>query len=259
MGHPLSQEQREAVIRYFQQESHILRQLMKKPGAYRMPECIYEGNITGWIDDLLVRSPSNRALQNRICAVINGTEKVVLEKMRNNHGRACLISLGCGAVRDTVEMMRRNSRWNGCVRVECIDRDMEKLAEGKEFARVAEVESVNFVRANMLSLPHREKYDVGLLIGVLCAIPVPQCVATLKEIRPYFKKGGVLIASNVTPTMVQEDPLMSYILSEFVRLNLVYKAPEQLRHIFELAGYEWKGCFYDDPCQFHCIGIGTVN
>ena len=259
MGPGFSPAEREEIIRYFRQESYMLRELMDNPGTYRMPEHIYRGGATGWVDNRLALSPGGRALHNRIRAVIDGAEKVILEKMRGDHGRARIVNLGCGTGRDTVEMVKRNPGWNDCVRVECVDLDREALELGKEFARAEGVTAIDFVEANILSLPHREEYDAGLLVGVLCGIPVARCVAILKKIRPYFKKGGILIASNVTTTMAGEDPLLSYILHEFVGWNLVYKTPEQLRGIFERAGYEWAGCFYDEPRRFHCMGMGIAR
>lgn len=250
--------EREGIVAYFRRESCMLRALMDNPGTYRMPECIYKGEGTGWVDDYLSRSPSGRALRNRIQAVIDGTEELVLEKMRYNGGGLRIINLGCGTGRDTLEMMKRNVRWNGSVLLECVDLDREALDSGREFAREMGVLGVDFVEANILSLAHREGFDVGLLIGVLCGIPASRCVAILKKIRPYFKKGGILVASNVTTAMIDEDPFMSYILQEFVGWNLVYKTPQQLQYIFERAGYEWKGCFYDEPHHFHCMGMGVV-
>ena len=251
--------EREKMIGFFRRESYMLRELMDNPGTYRMPECIYGGEAKGWVDGYLSRFPGGRALHNRIQAVIDGVEKLVFEKMRGDHGRARIINLGSGIGRDTVEMVKRNSRWNGNVHVECVDIDREALDAGREFARAAGAASVDFVEANILSLPHREEFDVGLLIGVLCGIPAPRCVAILKKIRPYFKKGGVLIASNVTTNMIGEDPFTSFILDEFVGWRLVYKTPGQLQYIFERAGYEWRGCFFDEPYRFHCMGMGIAR
>ena len=246
------------IISYLRRESYMLRELMDNPGTYRMPECIYKGEGTGWVDNYLSMSPSGQALHDRILAVVNGTEKAVSEKIGNGHDKVKIINMGSGTGRDTVEMIKRNSQWNGSVHVQCVDLDREALDSGKEFARTSGVENLEFVEANILSLPHREEFDMGLLIGVLCGIPVPRCVAILKKIRPYFKKGGVLIASNVTTTMAEEDTFMSYILDEFVGWKLVYKTPQQMQYIFERAGYEWMGCFYDEPHRFHCMGMGEV-
>lgn len=251
--------EREKMIGFFRRESCMLRELMDNPGTYRMPEYIYKGEAAGWVDDHLSCSPGGLALRNRIRAVIDGVEKLVREKTRGDHGRARIINLGSGTGRDTVEMVKRNSRWNGNVHVECVDLDREALDVGREFARAMRVAAVDFVEANILSLSHRDEFDVGLLIGVLCGIPAPRCVAILKKIRPYFKKGGFLIASNVTTTMIEEDPFTSFILDQFVGWRLVYKTPEHLQGIFERAGYEWRGCFYDEPYRFHCMGMGVAR
>ncbi len=254
-----SAEERENIVAYFRAESYMLRELMDNPGTYRMPEYIYRGTVAGWIDDHLSQSPSGQALRNRIKAVIDGTEKVVFDKLKNSHGRVRIVNLGCGTGRDTLEMIRKNSRWNGSVHVECIDLDREAIESGREFARNSEVPGIDFIESNILSLPYREEFDIGLLVGVLCGVPATRCVAILKRIRPYLKRGGFLIASNVMNTMAEEDPFVSYILDEFVGWKLVYKTQQQLQHIFERAGYEWKGCFYDEPHHFHCMGIGIVR
>ena len=100
---------------------------------------------------------------------------------------------------------------------------------------------------------------MGLLIGILCGLENRACVAVLRRIKRYFKKGGILVASNILETMLEQDPFIAWLIDNVIGWKLVYKTTEELQQIFEKAGYKWKGVFYDEPTRFHAIGIGMVS
>ena len=250
---------RKSVVEYFRELSKISRLLMVNPGTYKMLEIVYTGNgIEGFIDEYFVNSLAGRALKNRLEAVISH----VVDQMHRivaQNGHIKIVNLGSGSGRDTIEALKRNSHLLSSVSVDCIDIDPEALMTARRLTKEKGfIKNFKFSQKSLTQLHYRKEIDLGLMIGILCGLEFKGCVAALKKVKPYFKSGGILVASNVLKNMVEEDPLMAYIMENVMGWRLVYKTSEQLRDIFEKAGYEWQGIFYDEPTRFHGMGVARV-
>jgi hypothetical protein len=68
-------------------------------------------------------------------------------------------------------------------------------------------------------------------------------------------KGGCIIASNVTPKMLEEDPFTYFIMKDVLNWSLIFKDEDLLKDIFKKAGLKWQKSFSDD-CGYHNMGIG---
>ncbi len=248
----------EAVREHFEKHSAFARILMRDPGNYRILERIYTGRcFPGVIDEYLSNTESARALANRLEAVISYVGSQI-EKRIMQTGKVSIVNLGCGSGRDTIEILSRNPHLIDFLSVDCVDANPDALRVSRELARKkGVVQGFRFMEKSLINLHYSHEIDFGLLIGVLCGLEFRECVAVLRKIRKYFKKGGVLIASNVLETMPREDPFMSYLLRKVMGWRLVYKTVGELREIFEKAGYKWQGCFFDVPTKFHAMGIGV--
>lgn len=100
-----------------------------------------------------------------------------------------------------------------------------------------------------------KKFDIILLIGILCTLESETCVALLKKVRQFLKKDGCLIAGSVSKKMLREDPFTCHLMS-LGNWRMAFKDEEELKQIFKKAGYEWKRCF-TDSFGFHIMGVGT--
>lgn len=249
---------KEIVKKYFRERSFIAEVLMKNPATFKMLELIYTGkNIQGAIDQYAFSLLSSQALRNRLSSVIDSVRTMI--KMKANKGiRIKVLNLGSGSGRDMIGVLSEDFYIANLISVDCVDVDPEALQKGNELIKGKNYGEINFIEGNFLRLSYRKEIDLGLMIGVLCGLENRTCVAVLKRIRRYFKEGAILIASNVSKNMPEKDPFMSYLLKEIVGWPLVYKTSEELHEIFEKAGYEWKGIFYDEPAKFHGMGIGMV-
>lgn len=149
----------------------------------------------------------------------------------------------------------------GGVEIRCYDLDDDALALGRNIAKQAGVaESVRFEARDILKLRSslRSRADIVLAIGILCGLPHRECVRYLRIFRRYLKPGGRLVASNVSVNMLRDDVFNAWLLLNITGWQLVYKTEEELRAIFEEAGFEWEGAYYDEPTRFHAMGIGRV-
>lgn len=247
------------VIEYFKKTSILSRMLMKDPGTFKMLEVVYTGkNLKGETDEYLLSSLSTQALRNRLAAVISYLVPQI-ERIVARNGKIKIVNLGSGSARDTIEALDGNSQLTNSVFVDCIDINADALATARRLVKERGLDkSFRFTKTSLTQLLYKKEADLGLLIGVLCGLEHRACVAILKRIRRYFKKGGVLIASNVLTTMLEQDSVFASVLEDIIGWKLVYKTPQRLQRIFEEAGYEWKGVFYDEPTRFHAMGIGVI-
>jgi len=251
-------EDKETVKEYFRRHSFLSKVLMKNPATFKMLELIYTGeNIRGLIDRYSFNTPSAQALRNRLLSVTSIARRIIKAKA-NKKIEMKVFNLGSGPGRDTIEILAGNSYLTDFVSMDCIDIDSEALEKGKELMKKKNLIGITFTQGDIVRLKCRGEIDLGLVIGVLCGLEHKTCVTVLKRIKRSFKKGAIIIASNVLKSMPEEDPFMSYLLEDIIGWKLVYKDLEEIRQIFLEAGYEWEGIFYDEPTRFHGLGIGKI-
>lgn len=237
----------------------IPRVLIKNPATFEMLERVYLERGESELDWYFINSLSGKALRNRLQAVIEyGTENVP----KIIAGRNCkIVNYGCGTSRDLLTIMsnlRTTQKIVENIAIDCIDIDAGAL----DVARVlieqqGLTKNFNLYQKNFLSLNYRHEVSMAFLVGVLCSLPHNRCVALLKKLKKHFSENCILVVSNVLTTMKEKDPDMAYILKTVIGWDLVYKTPEELRSIIEAAGYQWLGCFFDEPLRFHAMGIAT--
>ena len=244
---------------YFRKNSFFAKILMENPGTFEMLEKVYlDIKMPGIIDEYLFGTLSAKALKNRFLAVANWLQET-MKQLVNHKGSIKVVNLGSGPGRDTVEALMKISYLKDRIHINCVDIDIRAVEVGKNLVEEKNLaSSFTFINRSLMKLAFREELDLGLLIGVLCGLETDVCVFLLKRIKRYFKKGGLLIVSNVLETMEERDSFMAFILRRVIDWNLVYKIPDKLKKIILEAGYKWRGIFYDEPTRFHGIGIAEV-
>jgi len=243
------------VIQYFEQHSSISQILMEYPGSHRMLELIYTGcGIADSIDKYFYDCLAAQALRDRLQSITNNLDKII--PIRRN---ALLLNLGSGTSRDCIQLLSERIELLSYLTVHCIDTSKEALEIAGQLCRQGNVEhNFKFIQDNLMELRYRYEADAGLFIGILCSLEDRVCKILLQKARKYFKPGALVIASNVMTTILEKDPFTSYLLEKVIGWKLVYKTPERLQKIFEDAGYEWQGLFFDEPLHFHAMGIGKI-
>lgn len=247
------------ITRHFKETSIISRMLMKDPGTFEMLEIVYtRKNLKEKVDKYLLGSLSTQALRDRLTSIVSYLVPQI-EKIITRNGNIMIINLGSGVARDTICALNGNSHLANSVSVDCIDINAKALATARQLVKARGLDkSFRFIQTNLVQLPYKKEADLGLLIGVLCGLEHRTCVVILRKIKRYFKKGGILIVSNVLETMLERDSVFASVLKNIIGWKLIYKTPQELREIFEEAGYEWKDVFYDEPTRFHAMGVGMI-
>ncbi|KPJ56558.1 hypothetical protein AMJ49_04585 [Parcubacteria bacterium DG_74_2] len=257
-GLPVSPEITEKFYNYFISHSVFSAATVANPSTSIITELLYDGieklNLPSPIDRYFLCSKAGRSIKARLQAIEEELPKIIEEYRKK--GKVLIGNLGSGPGRDTINVLASHYRNVLDVKTIQVDKDKLALERGK---RLATIEGVNhlidFVEGNFLKYKPTKKFDIILFIGILCPLKFEICIAILKRIKRFFKKNGCLIASNVSKKMLKEDPFTCHLMS-LGNWKMVFKDENELKQIFEKAGYEWKRCF-TDSYGFNTMGVGT--
>lgn len=255
---PVSPKMKETFYNYFISHSVFSAATVANPSTSVITELLYEGadklNLPSPIDQYFLHSKAGKAIKARLEAVKKELHKII-EGYRQK--REVLIgNLGSGPGRDVIDVLAAYYKDTSDVKAIQIDKDKFALERGKRMAKIKGVDHlIEFVNEKFLKYKPAKKFDIVLLIGILCPLKSEICITILKKIKRLLKRDGCLIAGNVSKKMLKEDPFTCHLMN-LGNWRMVFKDEEELKQIFKKAGYEWKRCF-TDSYGFHIMGVGT--
>jgi SAM-dependent methyltransferase len=256
-GKSFSPEKEEEVYKYIINNSVFFASMAAQHGSSVITEFLYEGiEPRSVFDEYALSSKAGRAIKARLMAMEKELPKIIDEYRAK--GNVLIANLGSGPGRDMIDVLEKRYKDASNVKVVNIDKDITALRKGRRIAEIRKVSHlIDFVQASFTRYEPKEKFDVLILVGVLCPLKTEICTELLRTIRNLLKPGGCLIASNVAKSMFQDDPFACYIMNFVADWKFVYKDEKELKSIFEKSGFNWKRSFSDE-FGFHIMGIGTV-
>lgn len=257
-GLPVSPEAEEEAYNYFLANSILLSTMTTFPGSSFFTEFLYEEIPSlSAIDKYVFHCKAGKAIKSRLFAMEKELPKII-EDYRLK-GKVLIGNLGSGPGRDVINVFSAKYRDSSDIKAVNVDKDVNSLRRGETMAKVKKIgRLIKFVRGNFLKYSNSSKFDILILIGVLCPLDFATCVYVLKKIKNILKKGGCIIASNATKEMEREDPFAYFIMKWMADWKLVFKDEKELKLIYKKAGYVWKKGF-SDSYGFHLMGVGTFN
>ncbi len=258
-GLPCYPKLEEAVYNYGITHSKIFAVTTSNPGTSLLTEFLYEGKPQSFpLDRYFLNCKGGKAIKSRLITIEKKLPFIIEEYLKKKK-KIVIGNLGSGPGRDIIDVLAKYYRNTDKIKAINIDRDKTSLDRGKRLAQIKGVAHlIEFVHANFLRYKPKEKFDIALLIGVLCPLNVPTCIKYLKRIKKLLKRGGCVIVSNTTRRMLEEDPFTCFLMKWGANWELVYKDEKDLKYIFEKAGYKWKEHFYE-PYRFHIMGVGCTK
>jgi len=255
-GLPVSAEMAETTYNYFVNHSVIAAATISNPGTSVITELLYEGTSSSCpLDQYFLQSKAGKAIKARLIAIKEELPKIIEEYRKQ--GDVLIGNLGSGPGRDVIDVLFNYYRDISNVRAINIDRDKVALERGKRIAKSKGIDHlVDFIPGNFLNYKPSTKFDILLFVGILCPLNIETCIEYLKTIKTLLKENGCLIASNVSKKMLKDDPFTCYIMEWGANWKLVYKDEQELKQIFDKAGYVLKRYFLDSY-GFNIMGIGT--
>jgi len=254
-GQPVSTKIEEKAFDYFISHSVIFAATVANRGSSVTTEFLYDGLQSPLpMDRYFLEAKAGRAAKDRLIVIEKKLPKIIEEY--NNKGNVLIGNIGSGPGRDIIDVL---SRYSGTSNIKAvnIDKDGKALDRGRMMATKKGVDClIEFVEGDFLRYKPTKKFDIILLVGILCPLEIKTCVTILKMAKKLLKEGGCLIASNASKKMLKEDPFTCYVMEWGGNWKLVYKDVEEIKQIYKEAGYIWKGCF-SDSYGFHIMGMGT--
>ncbi|TSC95388.1 MAG: hypothetical protein Athens101410_638 [Parcubacteria group bacterium Athens1014_10] len=206
------------------------------------------------IDNYFLQCEAGRALKSRLITIKEQLNKIINEYSRKN-GKILIGNFGSGPGRDVINVLS-SCHNNGNIKAIHIDKDVNSLKRGKRMAMNMGVgQHIEFVKESFLKYETEKKFDIILLIGIICPLNIENSVVVLQKIKKFLKEDGVIIASTATKKMGAEDPFTYYLMKWAADWEMFFKDEADLKKIYENAGYQWKGQF-TEPLGFHMMGMG---
>lgn len=252
---PLSAGEEEDILDYFINNSVFSAATLANPATSVVTEFLYEPKSSFNIDKYFSASKGGDAIHSRIIRVEENLHLLIEKYLKK--GKILIGNLGGGPSRDVTDVFSKYYRNNDKVFSINIDKDKNALKRGERMAEKGGVaDKVEFLSASFTRYKPKKKFDIIILVGVLCGLPTETCTLLLKKIKPMLAKGGSIMVSNVAPKMLEEDPFTYFIMNDIMGWSLVFKEESVLKNIFKKAGFEWQRNFTDDY-GFHNMGIGV--
>ena len=253
---PISEEEEEEVLEYFINNSVFSAATVANPATSVVTEFLYgEPKAPLPIDQYFFTSKGGKAIKSRLVRVEENFHTLAETYLKR--GDVLIGNLGGGPGRDTIDVFSKYYSDNKNITAVNVDKDKNAIKRGKRIAdAVGVLNKIEFSENNFMKYNPREKFDIIILVGVLCSLPIETCILVLKKAQRMLAKGGCIMASNVLPKMLKDDPFTYFIMEKITNWKLVFKEEDILKDIFTKAGLKWQRSFTDDY-GFHCVGIGT--
>lgn len=261
-GLSVTTEEKESFYTYYTTHSIFAASVASNPGTSIITEFLYDGiervnlNPLFPFDRYFLRSKAGRAVKGRLEAIEKELPKIIEEYRQK--GEVLIGNLGSGPGRDIIDIFSSYYKNDFNVKAIHIDKDKLALEKGERMAEIKGVkDQIEFIHESFLNYKPIKKFDIALLIGILCPLEFELCVRILKRIKRLLKKDSCLIVSNASKKMLEEDPFTCYLM-RLVNWNLVFKDEKELKNLLEKAGYIWEG-YFSDFYSFHLITKGRPH
>jgi len=256
LGNPLSAVEEEELLDYFIMNSIFSAATVANPATSVVTELLYSQSKHPFaIDQYFLESKSGKAIRSRLLRVEEYIHELIEDYRKD--GDVLIGNLGGGPGRDVCDVFSSYYQDSSNVVAITVERDEMAIKRGTRIAEAAGVDDkVHFSRTSFMRFGPEKKFNIILLVGVLCSLPPETCVAVLKVASQMMADGGCIMVSNVTPLMVQEDPFTYFIMEKIVGWKLIFKTDGVMKDILNRAGLTWTNSFTDDY-GFHLMAIGT--
>jgi hypothetical protein len=230
---PFSADAETKLLEYFINNSVFSTATMANPATSIVTELLYKRpNILYPIDKYFLASRSGKAIYSRINCVEENILKLTEEFLKKNK-KVLIGNVGGGPSRDIINIFSKHYKDNENIKAVSVDRDKFTIKRGRLLAKIAGVDDmIEFAEANFMRYKPKKKFDIILLVGVLCGLSPKTCVAVLKTVKKMLAKGGRIVASNVTPKMLDEDPFTYLVMNDILNWSLIFKDEDTLKEIF---------------------------
>jgi 2-polyprenyl-3-methyl-5-hydroxy-6-metoxy-1,4-benzoquinol methylase len=258
LENPISSNEEEYLLNYFINNSVFSAATVANPATSVVTEFLYaQPEQIHFIDQYFFESKGGKAINSRLFCVEKNIHELIETQLQKIKKRKVLIAnLGGGLGRDVCNILSKYYQDNENIETVVVDKDKVALKRGKRIAEAGGVkDKIEFIENSFMRYKPSKKFDIIILVGVLCGLPQDVCVRILKNTRKMLNNGGYIMTSNASIKMLEEDPFTYFIMEKITGWKIVFKTEEDLKEIIKKAGFKWQKSFTDD-FGFHIMPIG---
>ena len=167
-----------------------------------------------------------------------------------------LLNLG-SAFGDCIDVLLKSLNQPFNIEVLNIDIDQKAIDIGNQ--QFAKHNNVSFLKADMMKLQLKKKYNIVWLIGMLCGLNTKHTIHFTNTAAQYGENDGILIGACLTDKMVFKDLFGSWTMANILEWHLNYRKPANVKECFEAAELKWLGSFSEGHNKLYEIGIGKIK
>ncbi len=229
--------------------------LSKNPGSAQFMDLLYRyKEPQGPLDSFLTNCLSGQAVNYRKKAVVQHS----MDLMKNGKERI-LLNLGSGYGYDSIEIAKKFQK----MRIINVEIDREVVERGEQILNQLEnnFQNISFLCKDMARVKIEQQADYAWVIGVLCSFTQECSIKYLSLFRRrYMLPQGIIWGACVSDQMVKKDLFTSFVLEKILNWHLYYRTKQDVKEIFEKAGYKWREdlVFSESERGFYIIGAGEA-
>lgn len=253
----ISDEEDEEILNYFINNSVFSAATVANPATSVVTEFLYaQPKQLHFIDQYFFESKGGKAINSRLAKVEENIFELIETIQKTKKKKILIANLGGGPNRDICNVLSKYYQNNDNIEVISIDKDKMAIKRGQRIAKVGKVDDkIEFIENSFMRYRPKKKFDLVVLVGVLCGLPSDICIKILKNTQKIINKGGYIITSNASPKMLEDDPFTYFIMDKITGWKLIFKPEKILQEILKKSGFKWQKSFTDD-FGFHIMPIG---
>ncbi len=257
LGNVISESEEEDVLNYFINNSVFSAATVANPATSVVTEFLYaRPKQLHFIDQYFFESKGGKAINSRLARVEENIFELIETIQKTKKGKIMIANLGGGPNRDICNVLSNHYQGNENIQVISVDKDKMAIKRGKRIAKTAKIENqIEFIQNSFTRYRPKKKFDLIILVGILCGLPPEVCIKILKNTRKFLNKSGYIMTSNAAPEMLEKDPFTYFIMDKITGWELIFKSEKTLQEIIKKSGFKWQRSFTDD-FGFHIMPIG---
>lgn len=205
------------------------------------------------------------AIFRRMQSIVDRLPEIILSERRSlllrEDEKYVIYNIGSAFSLDSIYILMENEFINRLVKFVCIDPDEESLNCGKRYAEQLGLttDSIEFLPVKLEDVDAKNKAHMLLIIGIFCPIKTKGCVFLLKEMSKYLLPGGLAIFSTVQERMVENNPLIDFMMWGG-GWTMNYKKDQEPGVIAKLAGFSHeKFSDWEDELGFNRMTVARLG
>jgi chemotaxis methyl-accepting protein methylase len=236
---------REKNIDLLKRKSSMWNEIITNKGGWLFPLKMYLGDMNYFskaseqielLDSFSSNSIMARSIYKRFRYISDNLLPELIKKILIKKGRVKIVSFGSGTGLDVLEAMK----WfDDNITADFFDIDPTALELGALFAeKLGLKNAVRFCKQDFTQLKSNVKYDIGLMIGIICPLPDKIACKVMKSLKDKITKDGFLLVSSSSKLMGEVEPVNRFLAEYTANWFLQFRTKERMQKCGYSAGYK---------------------